>query len=161
MAKNYGVGEKYYLPVTVKEINPGYQFPIDLEFTDCDGRDTTDSVRITDDPDLLLTAEEIAADIHFRKNREKEARLEELERENQELKSENDKLTAKVDDLEADLQNAKAAIDNYHEVEHRRAGYTDKQTQAINRKDKEIEILIDRITKLEAELAEEREKHNG
>lgn len=33
--------------------------------------------------------------------------------------------------------------------------------QAINRKDKEIEILIDRITKLEAELAEEREKNNG
>jgi hypothetical protein len=33
--------------------------------------------------------------------------------------------------------------------------------QAINRKDKEIEILIDKITKLEAELTEERKKNNG
>ena len=84
-----------------------------------------------------------------------------LKSENERLSKQNGELGAKVDDLEADLQNAKAAIDHYHEVEHRRVGYTDRQTQAINRKDKEIEILIDRITKLEAELAEEREKNNG
>ena len=160
MAKNYELGKDYYLPVTVHKdgSEDNAKFPIGIKYND-GNKEMTDY--IMDKPDLLLTASEIAAKFRYRRNIEQEERFEKLERENQELKDENGKLTAKVDDLEADLQNAKAAIDHYHEVEHRRVGYTDKQTQAINRKDKEIEILIDRITKLEAELAEEREKYNG
>lgn len=160
MAKNYELGRDYYLPVTVHKdgSEDDVKFPIGIKYND-GNKEMTDYIQ--DKPGLLLTASEIASKFRYRRNIEQEERLEELEKENRELKNENGKLTAKVDDLEADLQNAKAAIDHYHEVEHRRAGYTDKQTQAINRKDKEIEILIDRITKLEAELAEEREKHNG
>jgi cell division protein FtsB len=148
MAKNYEVGEKYYLPVTVKEINPGYQYPIDLEFTDCDSRDTTDEIRITDDPDLLLTAEEIAADIHFRKNREKEARFEELERENQELKNENGKLTAKVDDLEAELTNARHVNEYAVETAQNKEKLIAEQRELIKKYGMVIDILLDKITAL-------------
>ena len=155
MAKKYTVGDRYYLPVTVSDVVNTF-----IKLAYLDGVNN-DSLMINDMPDLLLTAEEIAANVHYRRNRERDNRLEELERENQELKNENGKLTAKVDDLEAGLQNAKAAIDRWREIENHNTSYIDKQTQAINRKDKEIEILIDRITKLEAELAEEREKHNG
>ena len=173
MAKNYEKGDKYYLPVVVDEIVYGDNYPVKLTFLDGGGGD---SVGIADEPGLLLTADEII--IQAQDN--DKARYEELRKlyerdvtklggeiktlryENERLSKQNEELGAKVDDLEADLQNAKAAIDHYHEVEHRRVGYTDRQTQAINRKDKEIEILIDRITKLEAELAEERErKKNG
>ena len=148
MAKNYGVGEKYYLPVTVKEINPGYQYPIDLEFTDCDSRDTTDEIRITDDPDLLLTAEEIAADIHFRKNREKEARFEELEKENQELKNENGKLTAKVDELETELNNAKGLNEFAVKTEQTREKLIAEQREIMKKYNVVIDILIDKIVAL-------------
>ena len=148
MAKNYGVGEKYYLPVTVKEINPGYQYPIDLEFTDCDSRDTTDEIRITDDPDLLLTAEEIAADIHFRKNREKEARFEELEKENQELKDENGKLTAKVDELETELNNAKGLNEFAVKTEQTREKLIAEQREIMKKYNVVIDILIDKIVAL-------------
>ena len=157
MAKEYVEGEKYYLPVLVSDA-VDKDYPVKLEYLD---GGNNGYLTIRDKPDLLLTAEEIAANVHYRRNRERDNRLEELERENQELKNENGKLTAKVDDLEADLQNAKATIDRWREIENHNTSYIDKQTQAINRKDKEIEILIDRITKLEAELAEEREKHNG
>ncbi len=61
MAKEYKVGERYYLPVAISSIDPGYQYPIELVFVDCGGRDTTDTVLISDEPDLLLTAEEIYA----------------------------------------------------------------------------------------------------
>lgn len=158
MAKNYELGRDYYLPVTVHKdgSEDDAKFPIGIKYND-GNKEMTDY--IMDAPGLLLTASEIASKFRYRRNIEQEERFEKLEKENRELKEENGKLTAKVDELEAELQNAKAAIDNYHEVEHRRVGYTDKQTQAINRKDKEIEILIDRITKLEAELAER--KKNG
>lgn len=174
MAKEYKVGERYYLPVTVKDgIGTSYNYPVVLEFVDCEGRDTTDTICIANEPDLLLTADEII-DAKIGRTRFEEIKkrydsdvaelggeIKTLKYENERLSKQNEELGAKADDLEAELQNAKAAIDRWREIENHNTRYIDKQTQATNRKDKEIEILIDRITKLEAELAEEREKKNG
>ena len=157
MAKEYKVGERYYLPVTVKSICPGYKYPIELMFIDSNYGDTDDEISVADEPDLLLTSDEIATDI----NTERAEVMETLGKQNLELSKQNEELGTKVDDLEAELNNAKAAIDRWREIENHNTSYIDKQTRASNRKDKEIEILIDRITKLEAELAEERERKNG
>ena len=165
MAENYKEGDKYYLPVVVDEIDEAADYALNLRFID--GR-SGDYVRVMDKPNLLLTADEIAdAKYEEIKKRyecdvvELGGEIKTLKFENERLSKQNEELGTKVDDLEADLQNAKAAIDRWREIENHNTSYIDKQTQAINRKDKEIEILIDRITKLEAELAEEREKHNG
>ena len=84
MAKEYKVGEKYYLPVTVKDsIGTNYKYPIALEFVDCEGYDTTDTICIADEPDLLLTAEDIAMVI----NTERDDALEELKSRNAELEA--------------------------------------------------------------------------
>ena len=83
MAKEYKVGEKYYLPVTVKSICPGYKYPIDLEFIDSNWGDTEDSISIADEPDLLLIAEDIAMVI----NTERDDALEELKSRNAELET--------------------------------------------------------------------------
>ncbi len=94
MAKEYKVGERYYLPVTVSSIAPGYQYPIELMFVDCDERDTTDTVRIADEPELLLTAEDIAMVI----NTERDDALEELKSRNAELEALLKEVTATRDE---------------------------------------------------------------
>jgi len=55
MAKEYKVGEKYYLPVTVEKVTDG-NYGVTIGFDDGAGEDTT---LIGNDPDLLLTADEI------------------------------------------------------------------------------------------------------
>lgn len=61
MAKEYKVGEKYYLPVTVFiDRGEGDDFPIGIEFFD-GKQGVRDSLR--NKPDLLLTAEEIISNI--------------------------------------------------------------------------------------------------
>ena len=151
MAKKYTVGDRYYLPVTVSAVVNTF-----INLVSFDGVNDY-HLMINDMPDLLLTADEIATDI----NTERAEVMETLGKQNLELSKQNEELGTKVDDLEAELNNAKAAIDRWREIENHNTSYIDKQTRASNRKDKEIEILIDRITKLEAELAEERERKNG
>ena len=160
MAKNYGVGEKYYLPVTVKEINPGYQYPIDLEFTDCDGRDTTDTVRIADEPDLLLTAEDIAAVINTERddalaelksrNAELEALLKEVMATRDEAIQQNNELIAENDKLKADRNNWKEAAQRYHD----NAKVADKATEELRKENKDLKAKAaenaDTISRLSA-----------
>ena len=168
MAENYKEGDKYYLPVLVDKIDTDFEFPVKLWFND---GDTGDNADIKDNPNLLLAADEIA-DAKYEEIKKRYERalndvvklsgeIKTLKFENERLSKQNGELGTKADDLEAELQNAKAAIDRWREIENHNTSYIDKQTQATNRKNKEIEILIDRITKLEAELTEEREKHNG
>lgn len=157
MAENYEVGKTYYMPVRVYGVmDSTYTYPVRIEFeigNGCmDGKGAVKS-----DPGLLFTAYEVyLCNVTALKEE-----ITTLKSENARLSKQNEELGTKADDLEAELQNAKAAIDRWREIENHNTSYIDKQTQAINRKDKEIEILIDRITKLEAELAEEREKNNG
>lgn len=148
MAEKYEVGEKYYLPVTISSINPGYQYPIELVFDDCDGRDTTDTARIADEPDLLLTASEIAANFRCKVNREKEEHFKELERENQELKGENGKLTAKVDDLEVELENARSVNEFAVKTEQTSKKIIEEQRGLIKKYGMVIDILLDKIAAL-------------
>ena len=122
MAKEYKRGEKYYLPVTISSIVPGYQYPIELMFVDCDGRDTTDSVRIADEPELLLTAEDIAMVINTERddalaelkarNAELEALLKEVMATRDEAIRQNDELIAENERLKSDCNDWKDAADD-------------------------------------------------
>jgi predicted RNase H-like nuclease (RuvC/YqgF family) len=144
MAKNYEVGEKYYLPVKVYEVvNTNYG--VKISFEDGAGEDTT---RICDMPDVLLTASEIAAKVRYRRNVEQENRFEELERENQELKEENGKLTANVDALEAELNNAKALNEFAVKTEQTREKLIAEQRELMKKYSLVIDVLIDKITAL-------------
>ena len=118
MAKEYKVGERYYLPVTVKSICPGYKYPIDLEFIDSNYGDTEDSIAIADEPDLLLTAEDIATVI----NTENEDALAELKSRNAELEAllkevmaTRDEAVKQNNELIADCANWKEAAQRYHD----------------------------------------------
>jgi len=144
MAKNYEVGEKYYLPVKVEEVvNTNYG--VKISFEDGAGEDTT---RICDMPDVLLTAYEIASKVRYRRNVEQENRLEELEKENKELKDENGKLTANVDDLEAGINNATRIADNAVETAQNKEKLITEQRELINKYGMVIDILLDKITAL-------------
>lgn len=127
MAKEYKVGERYYLPVTVKDgIGTSYSYPIVLEFVDCEGRDTTDTICIADDPGLLLTAGEIATDI----NTERAEVMESLGKQNLELSKQNEELSARVEEL--------TDLTNYYIAE--------RQRDNLN-----IRLLLDKIAELEGE----------
>lgn len=61
MAKEYKVGENYYLPVSVSHVYDGdHSYPISIVFNN--GVSTSTTI-IADEPDLLLTAEEIISNI--------------------------------------------------------------------------------------------------
>ena len=60
MAKEYKVGEKYYLPVEVIGIKSDCLFPVEFKFYDGDECYTES---MCDKPDILLTAEEIISNI--------------------------------------------------------------------------------------------------
>jgi len=144
MAKNYEVGEKYYLPVKVEEVvNTNYG--VKISFEDGAGEDTT---RICDMPDVLLTAYEIASKVRYRRNVEQENRLEELERENKELKDENGKLTAKVNDLEIELKGAKGVNEYAVETVQNKENLIAEQRELMKKYSVVIDILIDKITAL-------------
>ena len=147
MAKNYELGRDYYLPVTVHKdgSEDDVKFPIGIKYND-GNKEMTDY--IMDKPDLLLTANVIAAKFRYRRNIEQEERLEELEKENQELKKENGKLTAKVDDLEADLNNAKALNEFAVNTEQNREKLIAEQRELMKKYSVVIDVLIDKITAL-------------
>lgn len=111
MAENYKVGENYYLPVKVYEIMDGaYAYPIRFEFGKGNGCNTN---AIENEPNLLLTASEIAANFHYRKNIEKEERLAALEKENTDLKEQVKLLKAEAKDWRSKYMGAKANRDDY------------------------------------------------
>lgn len=86
MAKNYEVGEKYYLPVKVEEV-ANTNYGVKISFEDGAGVDTT---HICEFPDVLLTADEIAIMPHTGMT----DALEELKTKVASLQEENEKLTA-------------------------------------------------------------------
>ena len=59
MAKEYKAGDRYYLPVCVNEIDSGYLYPVRIVFNNGDGNNEGHNA-IKNEPDLLLTATEIA-----------------------------------------------------------------------------------------------------
>ena len=95
MAKEYEVGEKYYLPVGVKEIDSGYLYSVRIVFNNGDGNNEGHNA-IKNEPDLLMTAGEVAranglyislCDEVVAENRELKAKV-------ASLKEDNDRLTA-------------------------------------------------------------------
>lgn len=164
MAKEYKVGEKYYLPVTVEEVvntNHG----VKIGFEDGAGKDTT---RICDEPDILLTEYEIASKVRYRRNIEQENRLAELEAENDLLKANKAALSEKNDELETTVSELSVLVDKLRREMAQReelwgnvSNNNDIAKVNLNRLCKQREVLTDRIIALEAELEEEREKHNG
>ena len=145
MAKEYKKGDKYYLPVIVDEILYEGKYPVKLTFLDGGGGD---SVGIADKPNLLLTATEIAENVHFRRNRERDNRLEELEKKNLELKAENEKLSAKVDNLETELNSARSVNEFAVKTEQTREKLIGEQRELIRKYGMVIDILLDKITAL-------------
>ena len=154
MAKEYRVGERYYLPVRVREImDDTYTYPVRFEFEN--GNGCMDGMNaIKSDPNLLLNAEEVAENLdriarsileEYSKNAE--TRIKELETER--------------DVLKAQLQKAQESIDYNNEVEKNRTKYANEQQVTIYRKNKVIDVLTEKIVALEMMLDEEREKHNG
>ena len=150
MAKEYKRGEKYYLPVTISSIAPGYQYPIELMFADCDERDTTDTVRIADEPELLLTAEDIAMVV----NTENEDSLAELKSRNAELEALLKEVMATRD--EAIKQNDELITENKKLKAENGAWQIAAQTCADNAKvaDKATEELRKENKDLKAKAAE-------
>ena len=127
MAKEYKVGERYYLPVTVQSIlDGGYKYPVGIEFVDSDGYDTTEETAIGNEPNLLLTAGEIATDI----NTERAEVMETLAKQNLELSKQNEELSARVEEL--------TDLTNYYIAE--------RQRNNLN-----IRLLLDKIAELEGE----------
>ena len=126
MAKEYKVGERYYLPVIIKSICPGYKYPVGIEFVDSDGYDTTKETTVGNEPDLLLTADEIATTI----NTERAEIMESLGKQNLELSKQNEELSARVEEL--------TDLTNYYMAE--------RQRDNLN-----IRLLLDKIAELEGE----------
>ena len=141
MAKEYKRGEKYYLPVTISSIAPGYQYPIELMFDDCDERDTTDTVRIADEPDLLLTAEDIAMVI----NTERDDALAELKSRNAELEALLKEVMATRD--EAIRQNDELIAEN-----KKLKDGADKLKDTLVDRTKDVQHLTEENEKLKADL---------
>jgi hypothetical protein len=123
MAKEYKEGEKYYLPVVVDEVLYEGKYPVKLTFVDGGGGD---SVGIADEPNLLLTADEIATDI----NTERAEVMENLGNHNLELSKQNEELSARVEEL--------TDLTNYYMAE--------RQRNNLN-----IRLLLDKIAELEGE----------
>lgn len=94
MAKNYKVGENYYLPVRVSDVVNAF-----IKLAYLDGVNN-DHLMINDMPNLLLTADEIATDI----NTERAEVMETLGKQNLELSKQNEELSARVEEL-TDLTN--------------------------------------------------------
>ena len=145
MAKEYRVGERYYLPVRVREIMDNtYTYPVRFEFEN--GNGCMDGMNaIKSDPNLLLNAEEVAENL----DRIARSTLEEYSK-NAETRIK--ELEAERDALKAQLQNAQETIDYNRMLAESRAKHEEEKTATIYRKNKIIDILLDKIVALETEL---------
>ena len=170
MAKEYKVGERYYLPVTVKDgIGTSYNYPIVLEFVDCEGRDTTDTICIADEPDLLLTAEDIAMVINTEnedalaelksRNAELEALLKEVMatrdeaiRQNDELIAENKKLKSDCNEWKDTANERLNAVQTLSEERNKVMAGVDELKNTLVDRTKDVQHLTEENDKLKAEL---------
>ena len=151
MAKNYKVGENYYLPVRVSDVVNAF-----IKLAYLDGVNN-DHLMINDMPNLLLTADEIATDI----NTERAEVMEALGKQNIELSKQNDELETTVSELSVLVNNLRKEIAQREEGWDNVSRNNDIAMVNLNRLCKQREILTDRIITLEAELEAEREKNNG
>ena len=125
MAENYEVGRTYYLPVKVYEVmDDTYTYPVRFEFEK--GNGTTTANAIKNNPNLLLTADDIATTI----NTERAEIMESLGKQNLELSKQNEELSARVEEL--------TDLTNYYIAE--------RQRNNLN-----IRLLLDKIAELEGE----------
>lgn len=138
MAKNYKIGENYYLPVSVSAVVNTF-----INLVSFDGVNDY-HLMINDMPDLLLTADEIATDI----NTERAEVMETLGKQNLELSKQNEELSAKVDDLEADLENARSVNEFAVKTEQTREKLIKEQRELIHKYGVVIDVLIDKIVAL-------------
>jgi len=146
MAKEYKVGERYYLPVTVERIVEG-EFGVTLSYTDGDEGDTA---LIWNAPDLLLTATEIAENIAGRRCAECSPMYEELKSRNAELEALLKEVMATRD--EAIRQNDELIAEN----EKLKAG-ADKLKDTLVDRTKDVQHLTEENDKLKAEHDKEKE----
>lgn len=136
MAKNYELGKDYYMPVTVHKdgSEDDCKFPIGIKYND-GNKEMTDYIQ--DEPGLLLTASEIAANFHYRKNIKRDNRLEELEAENGKLKQQ----LAERDEL---LSDAADRIKTLEEAADRSIFF-----EKIANQQEVIDALVEKIRRLE------------
>lgn len=152
MAKEYKVGERYYLPVAVFTTDARSIDPIGLKYV-YTGNGNTGAMYLSDYPDLLLTAEEIALVI----NTERDEALAELKSRNAELEAllkevmaTRDEAIKQNNELIADRNNWKEAAQRYHD----NAKVADKATEELRKENKDLKAKAaenaDTISRLSA-----------
>ena len=184
MAKEYKVGDRYYLPVEITDTDYDKEFPVQFDYFD--GRDhCNESVK----DGVLLTAEEVADDIDLiarstleRYSEKAQEKIKELEAENRKLKQQladaNELLTdaqAQVKELtEADcmrLQEFKPIIKERDRLKAEVATRTDNVKNLVEENDRlkkllnskeegmrKIEEYADQLKKIADDLGDENEK---
>lgn len=140
MAKEYKVGEKYYLPVTVERIVEG-EFGVTLSYADGDEGDTA---LIWNAPDLLLTAEDIIAKSGLVGKSTYDEYTEKAERRIRELEAECEKWKATAQICE---DNAKVADMAANELR----AENDKLREVVADRTKDVQHLTAENIKMEAE----------
>lgn len=110
MAKEYRVGERYYLPVRVREImDDTYTYPVRIEFEN--GNGCMDGMNaIKGNPDLLLNAEEVAGPLKTKADA-MTVTADSLQKENEELKAKIAELTAWYEEANKTASEAAEAND--------------------------------------------------
>jgi chromosome segregation ATPase len=101
MAETYKVGERYYVPVRVTKVekaSEGDRYPITASFLYTKKKTAFNT--FANEPDLLLTAEEVAGLLKTKAD-VMEVVSDSLQEENEELKAENEKLKAESERLNA------------------------------------------------------------
>jgi chromosome segregation ATPase len=162
MAENYKVGERYYVPVMVTKVekaSEGDRYPITASFLFTKKKTAFNT--FANEPDLLLTAEEVAgllktkadvmtvtADSLQKENEKLEAELTELEKKNLELENENGKLTAKVNNLQTDCEQYRQSNVALRRTVDALTASEDKNTHRAMLMDSLIEILLEKIEEM-------------
>ena len=139
MAKEYKVGERYYLPVLVSDVVNTF-----IRLAYLDGVNN-DHLMVNDRPDILLTAYEISS--KFRRAKEDE-RIAELEKKNLELENENGKLTAKVNNLEAECEQYRQTNVSLSRTVNLLTASEDRNTHRAMLMDSLMMILLEKIEEM-------------
>ncbi len=148
MAKEYKVGEKYYLPVEVIGIKNGdYMFPVEFKFYDGDECYTES---MCNKPDILLTAEEVYAS---RKMADEIDHIEDMLDYGRQKYDEIAELKAKVAKLEAENAEWKHNEQAYHEATEKLKAELDQRNDDFLAIKKDRDDLDDINDELRAEVA--------
>lgn len=129
MAKEYKEGDRYYLPVCVNEIDSGYLYSVRIAFNNGDGNNEGHNA-IKNEPDLLLTAEEITEKRLGRAFSECYPTFEELKAKVAKLEAENDKLKAERDNLRSQVGKNLAEIQDLNAEVHFLNAEKEKEAKA-------------------------------